>query len=185
MRIAMAERAKEHLAFVGLAVAIGVVEPPDVRNAPGDTAILVGQNPDWDIEPIGEGGDLAGLAVGGEVVEDHDAVAAGLAVGHGERIFEGVGEPQPAAFVEGDIHRLVNVRLRGDQLQFEAGRQMDFGPLLFGRQVRRARDIWRLRRIADANRRGQTNDNDTQDRELAHGGLRRAGWRESACCRSS
>src|SRR5205807_6861702 len=51
------------------ALAAGVAESPEVRDAVDDRAVLVRQDADGDIQPVGERLDLAGLAVGAEVGE--------------------------------------------------------------------------------------------------------------------
>src|SRR5262249_27005888 len=102
-----------------------------------DGAVLVGQDTDGDVEAVGEGGDAAGAAVGGEVREDADAVAAGAVFGR-VGVFDGAVDPKPAAGVEGEVDRLLDVRLGGDQLRLEAGRQLE-GAQLVGRGAPRPR----------------------------------------------
>ena len=50
-----------------------------------------------------------------------------------ERILDRFGDPEPAAVVEVDVDRLVNVRLGRDQLDLEAVGDMKAAALLFGR----------------------------------------------------
>ena len=84
----------QHGALVGLAVAVGVAQAPDVGDAVDQGVLRLRgrqrQHADGDVELVGEGGDLAGLAVGAEVFEDLDGVLAlELAVLVGIGIFDG------------------------------------------------------------------------------------------------
>ena len=77
----VAERAEEHLALVAFAVAIGVGEVPDVRDAPGDAAVLVlglvpRQHAGGNVQAVGEVGDFVGLAIAVGVFENLDRIAA-------------------------------------------------------------------------------------------------------------
>ena len=45
-------------------------------------------------------------------------------------ILDGFGDPEPAAVVEVDVERLVDVRLGGDELDLEAGRQVEAAGLV-------------------------------------------------------
>src|SRR5262249_18015608 len=119
VRVAGAVLAGGDLAFVGLARAGGVGQPPDVGDADGGGLLAgagQGQHADGDVEPVGEGGDLAGPAVGAEVLQHLDGVAALAAGRRGEGVLDGVGDPQPALLVEGEVEGLVDVGLGGDQL---------------------------------------------------------------------
>src|SRR5262249_43824352 len=129
-----------HGAAGGLAVAVGVGEGGGGRGAvEGGLGALArrarqggqGQHADGDVEAVGEGGDLAGPAVGAEVLQDLYRVARLAAGRRREGVLDGVGDPEPAAVVEGEVDRLVDVRLGGDQLGVEAGRQVE-GPALLG-----------------------------------------------------
>ncbi len=92
-------------------------------------------------------------------------VSRGLvAVLGGEGVLDGVGDPEPALVVEGEVHRLVDVRLGGDELDLEAGRQAELLDLVGGRRA-----AWSRRRWALAGRgRGS--------------GKRRRGWRTGELC---
>ena len=75
------ERAEEHLAHVRFVITVRVGEVPDVRNAPRDATGLVirlvpGQHAGGNVQPIGEVGDLVGLAITIGVFEDLDRIAA-------------------------------------------------------------------------------------------------------------
>ena len=67
-------------ALVRAAVAVGIAQKPDVRNAPRDDAIPVWIDSGRDIQPIGEGGDFVVPAIAGGVLENLDRVAS-VAIG--------------------------------------------------------------------------------------------------------
>ena len=113
------------LPLVGPAIAVGVAQKPDVRDAPGDYAIPVRINPGGDVQAIGEGGELVVGAIAVGVLEELDRVVTALAKRRGVRVFERARDPQPAALVEGEIHRLANVRTGGDQLHPETVRDVE------------------------------------------------------------
>src|SRR4051794_17088457 len=60
------ERAVENRPLVADAVAIGIFEMPDIRNAVGDAAALPGIDADRDVQTVGECRDLfiAAIAIG-------------------------------------------------------------------------------------------------------------------------
>ena len=132
------ERPVEDLAAVGLAVAVGVVEEPDVGDAEGDDAVLVGIEADGDVQAVGEDGHLVGAAVAVGVLEDADRVAARAVVGGGVGILGRAGDPEPAPGVERHVHRLLDLGLGGEELDAEAGRQVERRAFLLGRQWHRS-----------------------------------------------
>ena len=90
---------------------VGRVGDPDAAVADGDSR--------GDVEAVGEDREPVGLAVAVGVLEDLDPVAArpGGAAG----IFEALGDPDPAPLVEGHRHRVDDVGLGGDQLDWNPG----------------------------------------------------------------
>ena len=126
------ERAVEDLARVGLAVAVGVGELPDVGDRPDDRLVTKpeGEDADRDLEIVGEPDRLPGPAIRAEVGEDGEAVAVRGPFLRRERILDRMGHPQPAARVEGEIHRLLDLRLGGDKLDCESLREAELLPLL-------------------------------------------------------
>ena len=54
----------------------------------------------------------------------------------GEGVFDGLRDAQPARGVEGDVDRLLDVGLGGDELDLEARRQVELFLLLLGRERR-------------------------------------------------
>ena len=88
--------------------------------------------------------DLPRPAVGAEVLEDLDGVARSRPLGGGEGILDRLGDPEPAPGVEGDVDRLVDVGLGGDELDLEAGRQVEALPLFLGRPRGGRRDVFNL-----------------------------------------
>ena len=76
------------------------------------------------------------LAVGSEVFEDFDGVLVlELAVLFRIGVLGGFGDPEAAAVVEVDVERLMDVRVGGDELGLEAGRQVEAAGLV-GRRTR-------------------------------------------------
>src|SRR5207248_173572 len=120
----VAEGGVEGIDFVGAAVVVGVRVARDDGDVVGDGAGAVGVDADGDVLAVGEGGDFFGAAGVVEVGEDFDRVAAG-AVFRGERIFAGFGDPEPALAVEREVHGLGDVGVGGDELDFEAGREVE------------------------------------------------------------
>ena len=126
----------EHLAAIRLAVAIGVGELPDVGDRPDDhrlAATIRGtarqrQHADRNIEAVGKERGLRGAAVGPKALEHGEPVPR-LGSG-GEGILDRVGHPEPAAIVERQVHRLLDLRLAGNELDLKAGGQLELGPLL-------------------------------------------------------
>ena len=149
VRVADAERPEQFHALVGLAVAVGVGQLPDETARRIDRGVDAGNNDalairqrqhaDRDVQFVGEGGHLAGLAVLAKVVEDHQLVPAVLAH-HRPGVLQRGGDPQPAHQVERHLHRLVNRRLRHHQLRLEARRELERLALLLRRQGVRRRD---------------------------------------------
>ncbi len=130
VRVLVAVLRVQHGALVRLAVAVRVAHPPDAGNAVDDGALRLGrqqrQHADGNVELVGEGRDLARLAVGGEVLQHLDGVLPlELAVLLREGVLDGLGDPQTAAVVEIHVDRFMDVRLGGDELDLEAGRQME------------------------------------------------------------
>ncbi len=121
-----------NLAAVGVAVAVVVGHEVDVGDAmhEGLVPVALGQDPDRDVQAVGEVRDRTGAAVGSEVREDHHLIAVRLAFLGGERILARGRDPEPASVVEGQVHRLVDVRLGGDELGLEPRWQVEGGPLL-------------------------------------------------------
>ena len=67
-------------------------------------------------------------------------------------ILDRVGHPEPAPIVEGEVERLVDVRLGGDELDLEARRHVQRLLLLGGRPVRERRDVLHRRGFLAASR---------------------------------
>ena len=68
------------------------------------------------------------------VLEDEDAVVAVLAVGLPVRVTVRLGDPEPAAVVEGHGDRLGHVRFAGEEGRLEAVRQRHLRGGLIGRR---------------------------------------------------
>ncbi len=134
MRIVAAEGAIQLLPLFGVAVVVGIGVAGDLVDAIDHHRAGNWGHAQRDIKAIDERGHLVGMAVPVAVDEDLERVArfdVGLG---GPGIFNRVGEQHPAAIVEAKVHRLVNRRLAGKELDLEARREMKFFDFLFGRE---------------------------------------------------
>ena len=117
MSICAAESGDDNFLFVSLAVAIrilhkqqiGRIRDPDTAMSDGDSA--------GDIQAVHELGELVALAVAVGVFEDFDDVFS--RTGSASRIFEGLGNPEAAAFVDGHGDRVDDIGFRGDDFDGE------------------------------------------------------------------
>ena len=116
--------------FVRAVISIGISQQPDVGNAIHDRPALNRDDADRNIQAIGKRRDLVRSAVPVGVFQDLDAVATRFVERHGKRVLGGIGDPQSAALVKGDVHRLEDIGFRRNQLDFESGRQAKTGQLL-------------------------------------------------------
>ena len=110
---------------------------------------------------------VARLAVGPEVLQDLDAVARGLSLGRGERVLERLGDPEPAAIVEGDVDRLVDLGLGGDELDHEPFGEVEGLALLLGRVRVGGRDVLGLGRGRVGRVTGAGTGSCCQERQIA------------------
>ena len=123
--VALDEAGEEHLAMVGLAVAVAVLGIEDVRGARDQHAFRQGITPVGKPEAVEERRLLVVAAVAVRVFEEPDD-AAGLPLAvDAQRIVAHLDDPELAVGppVEGD--RVLDQRLGGDQLDREAGRDPD------------------------------------------------------------
>ena len=88
------------------------------------------------IETVGKHRHLVGATVAIAVLEDFDSVARFLAGLGAERIFVELDDPQASAFVPGHGNRVDDLRFRGEQANFEAGRHDELFLRLFRGQRR-------------------------------------------------
>src|SRR5207253_649565 len=95
---------------------------------------------DGNIQAVGIGGDFSRPAVGAEVLEDLHRIARLWSLG-GVGILDRFRDPEPAPGVKGNVERLMDVRLGGNELDLEPWRKMK-GLALVGRRLGlRRRDI--------------------------------------------
>ena len=144
-----AKRAEKHLPFVRLAVAIRVLHQPDVRNAPHDTfpsqpAIRARRSErihaDRDVQPVGKNLDLPRPPVRSKVRKNPHCVPPRLAGLDRTRILARFRDPQAPEHVPLHVHRLAQVRLAGNKLDFESWRKMKRRALLHRRERIRGTD---------------------------------------------
>ena len=148
-----AEAGQERVPLVGLVVAVGVLEHEQVGAVADEDAaaavlaVLVVVLLDGDAhrdgeDPVGEDGDLVGLAVAVGVLEDLDPVGLLDAVeppvaAAGEAIVEPLGDPDPAAGVDVDVGRVAEHRLRRPEGRLQALGRLEPPGRLLGADLRR------------------------------------------------
>ena len=165
-----ADRPVENLALVGASVSVVIDQVVEVGDAEGDGSTPVGIDTDRNVESIREGAHAIGAAVTVGVLEDLDRVASRLSRLEGKRILGRTRDPEAATLVEGEVHGFRDVRLGDDELDLEAGGQLEGFPLGLGGERIRAADV--LGEGVDLLGEAQRRD---QDREDAREGSRPAG----------
>jgi hypothetical protein len=170
-----AERTEENLAMIGLPVARGVSEVPDVGNAPRDATVLVfglvpGKDAGGNIQSVREISDLVGFPVAIGILEDLDGVVAvadartlrvdpAILLGS-VGILDGGRDPDPATFVLREVDGFVDHGLRGKELDFKALCYLQLGVFL----------LWRKwRGLTDKNRIGARGDWERGENEQKRG----------------
>ena len=130
------------LRFVGLAVAVRIDKPADVGDVVDQRRVPFadGQDADRDVQAVGEGVDRPGLAVVGEIAEHDHPVARPPVPLDRIRIFDRRGDPEPPPVVEGQVHRLVDLGLGGDQLDDEPFGKVEARAFVLGRPRAGLRD---------------------------------------------
>ena len=174
------EAAEQDHFLVGLAVAVRVAEPDDVRLADGDHAVLVMTETRDQLEAFMEDlllvedavvlarGEDADLVLRRTVIaagDEHAAFPPGLG---GERtatirIFRSLRDPQAAAFVPLDGDGLVDQRLGRDDAGLEARLQLEGGDGLLGAartadRVTHVHEIFRRAEFVDVRPTGRPGD---------------------------
>ena len=164
VRVDVAESPVQHVARLGSSVAVGVAADPDVRDAEDDRSLRRGRIADRDVQSVEKVSHLRRFPVHTDPGKDGQPVAR-RRIAHpgkplvarfhafpGDRIgiLDGMRDPQPAGRVEGDVHRLPDVRLRGHELDLESGRKMEPFPLLLRTKRVGLDDQRRSRRIRSA-----------------------------------
>ena len=160
MRVLQAEAGKVDLGlldgFVG-AVRVGIEE--QIRRIEHPHAATTWQGGRGDVEPVHERRHLAERPVALHVFVNGDPIAAAevirrrrrhfvelradvAVVGHdfqpgGEGVLQILHHPHPAALVEGEVERLFDFRLGGDEVHLQAGVRAEMFDRLGGRQRRR------------------------------------------------
>ena len=113
----------ELLPQIGPAVAIGIPKVPDVGDAETDHSISVGIEPHRYVQAVGEGRHLVGAAIGIGILENPDRIPPLLFKPDGIGILQGIADPEAPSGIEGEVERLVDLRLAGEELNLEALRQ--------------------------------------------------------------
>ena len=133
------EAVQDQLEPVRLAVLVVVDEQRQVRFL-GEIHAFRGElEADRQVKVLGEHRLLVGLAVTVGVFEDQELVVGQRVAGSVVRVGRGRRDPEPAAGVEGHLHRLLQVGellLGGEELDLEAGRHRHLGDGLLAREER-------------------------------------------------
>jgi hypothetical protein len=137
--VGAAETAEEHGLAVGAIVAVAVLQEEEVRGVGDVDAAVADGDAAGDVEALGEDLDLVDASVAVAVLQDLHAVAAGPRLA--ARVLEALGDPDAAARVEGHGHRVGDLRLRGGELDAEAGRHRDLLARLLRRERRPGRTV--------------------------------------------
>ncbi len=104
-------------------------EPRRLRD---DEPAVREDDPGRDVEPLGEDGELVGLAVAVGVLADADAVAADAVFDDFVRVVGGLGEPAAPALVPGHRDRFADVGIAREKLEFQVGRHLGRSIAPFG-----------------------------------------------------
>ena len=126
------EWAVELLSQVGPAITVGIPKVPDVGDTEADHSISVGIEPHRYVQAIGEGCHLVRTTIGVGILKNPDRIPPLLFQPNRVGILQSVADPETPAGIEGEIQRLVNLRLAGEELDLEALRQSEAGEFLSG-----------------------------------------------------
>ena len=136
MGVGEVERAVEDFPLVGLSVAVGIGELPDIGDRPDDHLVAKpkGENADRNVEFVSEAHGLPRSAIGAEIGQDGQPVTVRGAFLRRKRILDRMGHPEPTARIEGEVHRLLDFRLSRHQLNRKSLRQPELFQFLLRRQ---------------------------------------------------
>ena len=124
MGIALSPARAQNLSFVGLVVAIGVLEEQNLRRLRDDHAAVGEHQAGRDIELVYEDGELVRAPVAVGVLEDANAIVAGIPGQWLVRVVEGLGNPHPSALVERKRDRFDDIGFGGEEVEGELGRNL-------------------------------------------------------------
>jgi hypothetical protein len=117
--VSHAEALEEHLADVSPVVAVGVLEEEHLGAVGADQAAIGANRGGGDGELVGEEGELVGAAVAVGVLADANAIVAEVSGLEVVWIVHGFHDVGAAAVVPGDVDRVDDVRLAGEEREFE------------------------------------------------------------------
>ncbi len=135
VRVFGAEPAQHHLAEVGLAIAVGVLEVQQLGRVGDIDATVSRQHTGRDQQVVGKHRRFLGHAVAVGVLEDDDLVVRALAWLN-VRIEPAAHEPEPPLRIPVHLDRLGDVRIGGKEVHLKAVRQLEGRHLGIGRGVR-------------------------------------------------
>ena len=114
VRVTDTPSGEEHFANVGLVVAIGVLEEIKVRRVRENDAAAGEGHRGWDVEAVGEDGELVGPAVAVGVFANLDAVVAFATVLEFVRVVHRLDNPQPTTLIPRHVDRVDYIWLGGE-----------------------------------------------------------------------
>jgi hypothetical protein len=127
--VALREPREDDLADVGLAVAIGVLEEPDVRRGRDEDAAPPGHDARRVRDLVHEEADAVDLAVAIRVLQQPDPAGR-----RPEGVVRHLGDVDAPVLVEGHRDRVHHIRLRGDEVDAEARLEPERLQRVLGRQ---------------------------------------------------
>ena len=132
MGVVMGELAEQNHPLVGPVVAVEIEKPIDVRDAVNQRSSGNRQEPDRYVQSFGKRDESVGAPIVVRVFQYQDSILP-LPVRSGPRILLGLRHPETATGIESQVHRLADERFGGEQLDLEAGRQMEAASFFSGR----------------------------------------------------
>ena len=154
MCIDIAEFTVHDVARIGFPISVTICHSVDIGDAVNESGVTIaeGRIANRNVESTRKVGDFCGTAISPDPLNHRQAIArimVSLARKSAPRfhipfgwigIFNGVGDPKPSARVEVQIHRLADVGVGNNQLNFKSWREMKHLQLLFGAQRLRRSD---------------------------------------------
>ena len=113
MSVIAAETGDDNFRCIRLAIAVGVLHEQDIGRVRNPDSAMSDSDAARDIQALHEHGELVRLTVGVGIFKDFDAVFARPR--RSSRIFERLGDPKAASFINCHRHRIDDVRFRSHQ----------------------------------------------------------------------
>ena len=132
MGVVMSESAEQDYPLVGPVVAVQIEKPIDVRDAVNNSSSRNRGDSHRYVESFGKRDKPIGAPIVVGVFEDQDPILP-FSIGSGVGVLLRHRHPEAPAGIESQVHRLADLRLGGEQLDLESGRQVEAALLLCGR----------------------------------------------------